>query len=192
MLMLVAGLVIFLGAHSLRIVAEGPRQRWQARLGDNAFKLLYSVVSIVGFVLIVKGYDAARMAPQPLWAPPVGLRHFAALLTVPAFVLLVAPYVPGNSIRSRLRHPMVLGVKLWALAHLIANHTLADVVLFGSFLVWAVFSYRAARRRDAAQGTVYAPGRVGPTVVTVVVGLVAWALFAFWAHGAWIGIRPFG
>jgi uncharacterized membrane protein len=109
-----------------------------------------------------------------------------------AFVLLAAAYVPGNGIKSRLHHPMVLGVKVWALAHLLANHTLADLLLFGGFLVWAVASFRAARQRDRLNGTVYPPGTAARTAIAVVLGLLAWAVFAFWAHGAWIGVRPFG
>jgi hypothetical protein len=119
-------------------------------------------------------------------------RHLASLLTLVAFVLLAAAYVPGNGIKAKLHHPMVLGVKVWALAHLLANHTLADLLLFGGFLVWAVLSFRAARARDRAAGTVYPPGTPARTAIAVVVGLVAWAVFAFWAHGAWIGVRPFG
>ena len=118
-----------------------------------------------------------RVHQQPvlLWTPPVAMRHIAALLTLVSFVLLAAAYVPGNGFKAKLRHPMVLGVKVWALAHLLANGTLADVLLFGGFLVWAVLCFRAAA-----------------TAITVVVGAVAWAVFAFWAHGAWIGVRPFG
>jgi uncharacterized membrane protein len=193
MLLLVLGLVIFLGAHSTRIFAEGWRTGVRERIGENAWKGAYSVVSIIGFVLIVYGYGAARADPVPLWSPPpVWVRHLVSLLTLAAFVLLAAAYVPGNGIKARLHHPMVLGVKVWAFSHLIVNHTLADLLLFGGFLLWAVLSFRAARGRDRAAGTVYPPGRTGMTVVTVVAGLVAWAAFAFWAHGAWIGVRPFG
>ncbi|MCW5609579.1 MAG: NnrU family protein [Rubrivivax sp.] len=192
MTLLILGLVIFLGVHSLRIVSEDLRTRLRARLGEGPFKGLYSVLSIAGFVAIVYGYAQARLDPTLLWATPVWTRHLASLLTLPAFVLLVAAYVPGNAIKARLHHPMVLGVKLWALAHLVANNTLADLLLFGGFLLWAVFSFRAARARDRAGRVAYAPGRAGPTVVAVVVGLAAWAAFAFWAHAAWIGVRPFG
>ena len=192
MTLLILGLVLFLGVHSTRIVAEGWRERFIAQRGANAWKGLYTVVSIAGFALILWGYGQARQQPVVLWASPTWTRHLAALLTVPAFVFLVAAYVPGNAIKARLKHPMVLGVKVWALAHLLANNTLADVLLFGGFLVWAVFSFRAARGRDRALGTVYGPGRVLPTLITVVEGLAAWAFFAFWAHAAWIGVRPFG
>jgi uncharacterized membrane protein len=189
---LVLGLLLFLGVHSIRIVAEPWRTRMRARAGEGTWKGVYSVLSAVGLVLIVWGYGQARQDPVALWAPITGARHLGALLTLVAFVLLAAAYVPGNSIKARLHHPMVLGVKVWALAHLLANHTLADLLLFGGFLLWAVLNFRAARQRDAAAGTVYRPGALVPTLATVVAGIAAWAFFAFWAHGAWFGVRPFG
>jgi uncharacterized membrane protein len=189
---LILGLVIFLGAHSVRIVGEGWRTATRQRIGENAFKGLYSLASLAGFVLLVWGFGQARQQPVLLWTPMVWTRHLAALLMLVSFVLLAAAYVPGNGIKARLHHPMVLGVKTWALAHLLANVTLADTVLFGSFLVWAVLNFRAARARDRAAGTVYAPGSAAMTGVTVVAGVIAWALFAFWAHGVLIGVRPFG
>jgi uncharacterized membrane protein len=189
---LILGLVLFLGVHSVRIVAEDWRTATRARLGENAFKGAYSVLSLLGLVLLIWGYGQARQEPVLLWLPPVWTRHVAALLTIPAFVLLVASQVPGNHIRARLRHPMVLGIKLWAFAHLLSNGMLADVVLFGSFLLWAALSFRAARGRDRASGAVPAPGRLGPTLVVVFGGLIAWVVFAMWAHRVLIGVRPFG
>jgi uncharacterized membrane protein len=189
---LVLGLLIFLGVHSVRIVAEPWRTRMLASRGEAAWKGFYSVLSVLGFALIIWGYGAARQDPVALWTPMLWARHLASLLTLLAFVLLAAAYVPGNGIKSRLHHPMVLGVKVWALAHLLANHTLADLLLFGGFLVWAVASFRAARQRDRLNGTVYPPGTAARTAIAVVLGLLAWAVFAFWAHGAWIGVRPFG
>jgi len=189
---LILGLLIFLGAHSVRIVADPWRGARIAAMGLNGWKGIISVVSLVGFVLIVWGYGVARAAPVPLYAPPVWSRHLAALLTVPAFILLAAAYVPGTRIKRAVGHPMVAGVKTWAFAHLLANGTLADVVLFGSFLVWAIVDYIASRRRDRATGTVYVVGPVSRDVSAVAVGLVAWALFAFWLHGLLIGVRPFG
>lgn len=191
MTLLILGLLIFLGAHSVRIVAEPWRTQMRARLGDNAWKGVFSIVSLLGFVLIVWGYGLARQQPVALWAPMLWARHLASLLTLVSFVLLAAVYVPGNSLKSRLRHPMVLGVKAWALAHLLANHTLADLLLFGSFLVWAALSYRAARQRDRAAGVLGTGGSVAATAITVVLGMAAWAGFALWAHQAWIGVRPF-
>jgi uncharacterized membrane protein len=192
MSLLILGLVLFLGTHSLRIFAEGWRTTTRARLGEGAFKGVYTLLSLAGFVLICYGYGLARQNPVVLWQPPVAMRHVAALLTLVSFILLAASGVPRNSIRAKLRHPMVLGTKVWAFAHLLANGNLADVVLFGAFLVWAVLSFRAARGRDRAQGITYAAGTASGTAITVVVGVALWALFAFWAHGALIGVRPFG
>jgi uncharacterized membrane protein len=189
---LILGLLIFLGVHSVRIFAEAWRVQALARWGEKGWKGLYSLLSLLGFALVVYGFGAARQQPVVLWASPTWTRHLAALLTVPALTLLVAAYVPGNAIKAVLKHPMILGVKVWALAHLIANNTLAELLLFGGFLLWAVFSLRAARQRDRAAKLVYPAGRLGPTLLTVALGLVAWAVFAFWAHGALIGVRPFG
>jgi uncharacterized membrane protein len=192
MTLLVLGLVIFLGIHSARILAEGARGAFIAQRGENAWKGLYSVVSLVGFVLLVWGYGLARQQPVVLWASPTWTRHVAALLTLPAFVMLVAAYVPGNGIKARLHHPMTLGIKTWAFAHLIANNTLADLLLFGGFLAWAVMVFIAARKRDRAAGTVYPPGRADRTVIAVVVGVLGWVAFALWLHTWLIGVRPFG
>jgi uncharacterized membrane protein len=189
---LVLGLVLFLGVHSTRIFADGWRTATMESFGSKEYKLLYSVLSIAGFVLLVWGYGLARQQPVVLWGPPpVWVRHVAALLTLVAFVLVVAAYVPGNEIKAKLRHPMILGVKVWAFAHLVSNNTLADLVLFGSFLVWAVLDFRSARRRDSTLVTVL-DGTRGKTVVTVVVGVVAWAVFAFWAHRVLMGVSPLG
>lgn len=119
------------------------------------------------------------------------MRHVAALLTLISFVLLAAAYVPRNSVKARLHHPMILGVKVWAFAHLLANGTLADLILFGSFLVWAIFSFIAARKRDRAARTQYPAGTMSGTIAVVVVGAAAWVLFAFWLHGRLIGVQPF-
>lgn len=190
MTLLIAGLVVFLGVHSARIFGEGWRTRTLARVGESAWKIAYSLASIAGFLLIIWGYAEARREPVPLWAVPVWARHGAALVTLAAFIMIVAAYVPGNAIKARLRHPMVLGVAVWAVAHLVANHTLADAVLFGAFLAWSVLSYLAARRRDRAARVVYAPGRAGATGATVAIGVVAWMVFAIWGHQALIGVRP--
>ena len=190
--MLVLGLVLFLGAHSVRIFADNARTRAIARLGEMGWKGLYSVVSLIGFGLIIWGFAQARQQPVVLWSPPAMLKHLNSLFTLLAFVLLAAAYVPRNSIRARLHHPMILGVKLWAFGHLLATGKLADIVLFGAFLLWAVLDFRAARQRDRALGTVYAPGTIGGTLIAVVVGVVAWAVFAFWLHAAWIGVAPLG
>jgi uncharacterized membrane protein len=192
MTLLILGLVIFLGVHSTRVFGEGWRSAQLARMGEKGWKGAYSIASLVGFVLLVWGYALARQAPVPLWTPSIGLRHVASLLTVFSFILLAAVYVPRNSVKARIGHPMVAGVKLWALAHLLANHTLADLLLFGGFLVWSVLCFRAARARDRAAGTVRPAGTAAGTALTVVVGVGAWVAFALWLHGPLIGVRPFG
>jgi uncharacterized membrane protein len=192
MTLLILGLVLFLGMHSTRIVADDFRSAQVARLGVNGWKAIYSVISIAGFVLLVYGYGLARESPTVLFVPPPWMRHVTALLTIPAFVLLAAAYVPGTRIKRAVGHPMVAGVKIWAFAHLLSNGTLADVVLFGAFLAWAVFDYVAARRRDRAAGTVYATGPVARDATAIAIGLAAYVVFAFWLHAWWIGVRPFG
>ncbi|MEI6028984.1 MAG: NnrU family protein [Betaproteobacteria bacterium] len=192
MTLLILGLVIFLGVHSTRVFAEGWRTAQLTRLGEKGWKGAYTLASLVGLVLLVWGYGLARQAPVPLWTPVIGLRHLGSLLTVLAFILLAAAYVPRNSVKARVGHPMVAGVKVWALAHLLANHTLADLLLFGGFLVWAVLCFRAARARDRAAGTLYPAGTLQGNLLTVGAGLAAWAVFAMWLHGALIGVRPFG
>lgn len=192
MSLLVLGLILFLGVHSTRIVADGWRGRMLARVGEAPWKGAYSLLSLLGLVLIVWGYGAARHDPVTLWSPPPAMRHLAGLLTLAAFVGIAAAYVPRNAIRARLHHPMLLGVKAWALAHLLANGTLADVLLFGAFLAWAALAFRAARQRDRAQRPAYPPGTPGGTAAAIAVGLAVWALFALWGHAALIGVRPFG
>jgi uncharacterized membrane protein len=192
MTLLIAGLILFLGVHSTRVFANDWRTALIAKRGEGAWKGTYTVLSLAGFVMLVYGYGLARQSPVVLWTPPVAMRHVAALLTLVSFVMLAAAYVPRNSIKAKLRHPMVLGTKVWAFAHLLANGNLADVLLFGAFLVWAVLNFRAARQRDRAQGIVYRAGTASGTAITVAAGVVAWLVFALWLHGLLIGVRPFG
>jgi uncharacterized membrane protein len=189
---LVLGLVLFLGPHAVRIFADGWRTAMRERLGEQAWKGLYSLVSLAGFGLIVWGFGQARLAPVVLWTPPLPMRHIAGLLMLVAFVLLAAAYVPGNAIKARLGHPMVLGTKVWALAHLLANGRLAAMVLFAAFLLWAILDFRSLRQRDRAAGVTRPAGNAMATMLTVVVGAAAWAGFTFWAHRVLIGISPMG
>ena len=188
---LILGLLLFLGVHSTRIVADGWRTDTIARIGEGPWKGLYALLSIGGFALLVWGFGLARQQPVTVWSPPLAMRHVAALLTLAAFILLAATYAPRNAIKARLHHPMVMAVMIWALAHLMANGKLAQMVLFASFLGWAVLSFRAARARDRSTQTSYPSGTASATVITVLVGLLAWAVFAFWAHQVLIGVPPF-
>lgn len=191
MVLLIAGLVLFLGAHSVRIFADEWRTRQLATKGEGTWKGMYSVISIAGIVLIAYGYGAAHTAPIDLWFPPAWTRHPAALLTLVSFILIVATYVPGTHIKAKLKHPMVLGVKVWAFAHLLANGRLADVILFGAFLLWAILNFRAARKRDRAADITYQARGAVRDVIAIIVGVAAWLAFALYLHAALMGVRPF-
>ncbi|CAN5727150.1 NnrU family protein [soil metagenome] len=193
MLVLVIGLIIFLGVHSVRIFAEPWRTATRARVGEGRWKGLYSLVAIVGFVLIVWGFGMSRQQPVVLWQTPYWTRHLSALLTLIAFILITAAYVPRNYLKAAVHDPMILGVKVWAVAHLLTNGNLSEVVLFGAFLLWAVADFGAARRRSRLAGI--ARGNtldytVARTIQTLVIGLVAWAAFAFYLHRWLIGVQP--
>jgi uncharacterized membrane protein len=191
MAILILGLVLFLGAHSVRIYAADWRSTLIGRIGAGRFKLMVAVVSLVGFVLLVWGFGRSRGETIAIWNPPLPLRHVAALFTLVAFVLVAAAYVPANHVKAAIGHPMIAGVKAWALGHLLANGRLNDIVLFGTFLVWAVIDFIASRRRDRAAGTVYPAGRFGRDAIVVVAGVVGWIVFAFYLHYPLIGVRPF-
>lgn len=195
---LILGLVLFLGMHSVAIVAPHMRDRWAAHLGDNAWKGLYSLVSAVGLGLIVWGFGLARENPVLLYSLPGGMRHLAALLLLPVFVLLLAAYLPGR-IQRAAKHPMLLAVKLWALAHLLAQSvtggSLADVLLFGGFLLWAAAD-RVSLKRRALAGVQRAvptlPGSGVNDAIAVVGGLALYGVTVMWAHAWLFGVRPFG
>lgn len=189
---LLIGLAIFLGVHSLRIFADDWRRAQRARLGEGPWYGLVSVVSLVGFALIVWGYGIARSAPMELWSPPAWTRHVTMPLTLVSFVLLAAALVPGNRIKAAVHHPTVLGVKVWAFAHLLSNGRLSDVLLFGAFLAWAVALFAVSRRRDRATGLRHPAGHASRDAVTVGLGVVGWFVFARWLHAWLIGVRPFG
>jgi uncharacterized membrane protein len=184
---LVLGLILFLGIHSISIVAPGWRDRTAARVG-NAWRGIYSLVSIAGFVLIIWGYGIARQSPLLLYTPPPWTRYVTAVLMLPVFPLLLAAYFPGR-IKGALRHPMLLGVIFWSVAHLSTTGTLSNVVLFGSFLAWAVadrISYRWRIQRPIQT----APPTKLNDVVVIVVGLALYFVFVHWLHVRWIGVQP--
>ncbi len=189
---LILGLLLFVGTHSVRIVADGWRTRTRARLGATRWRALYTLLSMLGFALVIWGFAQARQMPVQLWSPPVGLRHPARLLTLLSFVLLAAAYVPGNRIKASLRHPMTAAVLLWALAHLLVAGNLAQVILFGTFLVWAVLVFLAAKKRDGQGGMPSSQGTTGATGISVALGVALWIAFTLWLHGLLIGVRPFG
>ena len=191
MLVLIAGLVVFLGIHSVSIVAPAWRSGTLTRLGEGPWKGLYSIAAAVGLVLVIVGYGWARRSPVVLYTPPAGLRHLALLVMLPVFPLLFAAYLPGR-IKAAAKHPMLLAVKLWAVAHLLANGTLADVLLFGGFLVWAIADRISVKRRSPieAHAVPAAPPRSANDAIAIVGGLAVYVLFLFWAHRWLMGVSP--
>lgn len=185
---LIAGLILFLGVHSLSIVNEPLRNRLSASMGVLPFKGLYSLISLAGLVLIVWGYGAARLDPTVVYVPPSWLKHLSFLLLVPVFPLLFATYLPGK-IKTKLGHPMLVAVKLWALAHLLANGMLHDILLFGSFLAWAVVD-RISMKRRTPRANPTLPATRANDIVAVVGGLAVYVLMVVWAHQWLFGVAP--
>lgn len=189
MALLILGLLVFLGAHAFTM-ARGPRAALIKRFGEGGYKVGYSLVSLVGIVLVSIGFGEYRAAGYiPVWDPPAGLRHLALLLMLPAFVFFAAAYLPGH-IKARLKHPMLAGVKTWALAHLLANGDLGSMLLFGGFLAWGVAARISAKRRVGEVG-VLAPA--APTgwrndALAVAIGVGAYLAFLFWLHPLLIGV----
>ena len=192
MFVMIAGLVLFLGVHSLRIFADDWRAGQIAARGENVWKGVYSAISLTGLVLIVWGYGLARQAPVPVWDPPLWSGHLALMLTAVAFFLAAQNSGPVGPITARLGHPMVLAVKVWAIAHLMANGTLADIILFGSILAWAVADFAAAKRRDRQAGTVRVAGPWRDDLIPGAVGIILWAVFIWGLHEWLIGVSPLG
>jgi uncharacterized membrane protein len=192
MLQLLLGLVLFLGIHSLQSLAPQVRQDGIVRWGALGFKAVYATISLLGLYLLVQGYGQARLDPVVLWTPPRGMQHATILLMWLAMVLLVASYVPGNHIKAKMRHPMTLSVKVWALGHLLSNGNLADVLLFGGFLVWSVLVFRAARKRDRQNLHSAPEGKWLSTALAVVAGTGVWAAFLMGGLHVWlVGVMPF-
>ena len=202
MALLILGLVLFLGAHSTRVFAENWRQATLERLGEKAYKGVYTLVSLVGFGLMMFGFDQVRWDSPVLWSPPVWAKHGAAFLMLVSLVLLACAHAPRNAVKAKLHHPMVLSVKVWALAHLLANPRLADVVLFGAFLLWSVLNFRAARQRDrlaaASLSAGEGSGALEPEVSSAAtwraigIGVVVWAFLLFRGHAWLFGVSPLG
>jgi uncharacterized membrane protein len=187
---LVLGLALFLGTHSIAIAAPGLRDRGVARLGENGWKGVYAALSLAGFVVLVYGFAMARHSPVVLYTPPHFLRHVTFLFMLPVFPLIFAAYLPGR-IKSAMKHPMLAAVKFWAFAHLLSNGTLADVVLFGVFLAWAVLD-RISLKRRAPLAMRVAPARPFNDLIAVLLGLAVYGLFIGWAHRWLIGVSPLG
>ncbi len=190
MQLLITGLIVFLGVHSTAIVAPGIRDSVRARIGDGPWKGLYSIFSLLGLVLICKGFALARLAPVVIYTPASWLRYVAVVVMLPVFPLLLASVLPGR-IRAATRQPLLAGVKFWCLAHLLANGMLADVLLFGSFLAWAVAD-RIALKSRAPRSPRTLPAHPWNDAAVVIFGIALYAVFLSWAHQRLFGVAPLG
>jgi uncharacterized membrane protein len=188
MIWLVAGLVALLGIHSTSILAPHFRARVAARMGELRWKAVYSIASVVALVALAHGCTLARGQPMPVYQPAHWMRHLAFVVMLPVFPLLLAAYLPGR-IKSAVRHPMLVATLLWAVAHLLANGRLADLLLFGGFLVWAVADLVSVSRRQAATAPAAKP-RPANDVIAVIAGLAIYALMVHWGHARLFGIAP--
>jgi len=188
MMYLILGLVLFFGIHCVAIAAPAWRDRMAVKLGEGPWKGLYSLVSIGGFALMIWGYGLTRHDPVTLYTSPFWLRHVTAFLMLPVFPLLFAAYLPGR-IKTATKHPMLAATKLWAFAHLLVNGALGDVLLFGSFLGWAIVD-RISLKHRPARVIPGAPSSKFNDVIAIVLGLVLYVAFIKWLHLRWIGVSP--
>lgn len=198
--MMILGLILFLGGHSIGMFAPDWRMRKIEQVGRNAYRGIYATLALIGITLIVKGHDNALESLTWGWTPPVFTKHISVLLMLFALIMLVSTYVPNNHIKAKLKHPMILSVKVWALAHFIANGEGANVILFGSFLIWAILNFRFARQRDRL--ALEATAKDAPivdlpintsfarTLTCLVLGLVIWVVMVAYLHNLLFGVYP--
>jgi uncharacterized membrane protein len=191
LLVMILGLVLFLGVHTLSTQRE-LRARVIASAGEGGYKIGYALVSLLGFALIVWGFAHYRATGWiDVWHPPTALKHVTVALMLPAVILVVAAYIRGR-IYTALKHPMLTGVKLWAAAHLLANGDLGSIILFGSFLGWAVFDRISLKRRADSGAPPIPVGGPGNDLIAVAVGLIAYLALAFAFHPVVIGVAVVG
>ena len=184
----ILGLFIFLGVHSISIVDNSWRDRMVGKIGEGPWKGLYSLVSISGFILIIWGYGLARSGSIDLYTPQRWLQHLSLILLFPVFPLLVATYFPGR-IKAVVGHPMLVAIKLWAVAHLLSTGALIDVILFGSILIWAVMD-RVSLKQRQTRPVPGAPSTQYNDAVAVILGFVLYLAFIFWLHQLFFGVSP--
>ena len=188
MIQLLIGIILFLGIHSISIFALSFRDRMAAK-SEYGWKAVYSVISLVGLILLIRGYGEARQVATIFYIPPLWLRHVASLLLLPVFILMIAPYFPGK-INQIIKHPQLTAVKLWATAHLLVNGSSADLILFGAFLIWAVADRISVKRRPVRE-VPHVPASGANTIITLILGIALYVIFALWLHEPLIGVRPF-
>ena len=191
MTILILGLILFLGIHSIRIFADPWRTIQTEKMGEQKGKGFCSLLALIGFILIIYGYGQSNPSFM-IWSPPLWTWHITAAVTLVAFILLAAAQVPKNGIKAKVKDPMVLGVKTWALAHLISNGSLVGMILFGSFLVWAILDFKSCRRRRSNSLPIPTDTSLTMTIATYAIGITAWFIFAIYLHQTLFGISPLG
>ncbi|TYL47407.1 NnrU family protein [Marinomonas sp. IMCC 4694] len=194
MLVLVIGLVIFFGVHSIGMFAPKWRERAMAREGSLRWKLRFGMITLIATGFIIMGYMQMRVEPVWLWFPPLWTRHASALMMLVALFFVGSAFIPNSTMKNKMGYPLWIAVKIWALAHLLSNGTLADVMVFGGFLVWAIVGFAVYRRRDRKAGVVYKTSdksSLRPNIVSLVFAMVSWIMIAFHLHLALIGVAPF-
>jgi uncharacterized membrane protein len=191
MLILVMGLVIFFFVHSVRLVAPNWREKSMAIHGEMRWKMRFGMITLIAVGLIVMGYSQARLEPVWLWFPPVWTRHLAGLLVLVALFFVGSALVPNTTMKKKVGYPMIIAIKIWAFAHLISNGSLADVILFGSFLVWSIVSFAVYRRRDRKAGVIRdQEAGVQFDLAAFTFAMVTWFAIAFYLHQTIIGVSP--
>ncbi|CAN7403634.1 NnrU family protein [Pararhizobium sp. LjRoot238] len=191
MTLLILGIVIFLGMHLVRVVAPGLRASVIERQGKGAWMGIYAVISLIGLLLIIYGFGEARAVTGMLYNLPVFLKHISLLLMLLAFICLAAGFLPAGRIAVAVKHPQILSIKIWALAHLLANGETSSVLLFGSFLAWAVILRISLKRRQRVGEKVLPVFRSASNdLLAMAIGVVAYGLFVWKLHEWLIGVPP--
>jgi uncharacterized membrane protein len=199
--LMILGLILFLGTHSLRIYSEPLRSSLIEKFGIGTFKVVYALLSLLGILFIVNGHDEALQIITWGWDPPIFTKHINILFMLIASVMLISAYIPNNHIKGYLKHPMILSVKVWALAHLIANGEGANIILFGSILIWSVLNFRAARKRDRIQMQTHSDSHpmstalnkeysLVSTLICIISGAVIWCIMLGYLHNILFGVYP--
>lgn len=185
MVLLIVGLILFLGIHSVRVFAPDFRENFIANRGEGAWKGLYTAISLIGLVVLIYGFGQARIDNVFFYSSPTWMSHIQLLLMIPAMILFIASQFPAGRIKKAVKNPMLIGVKIWAIGHLLVNGDLASWLVFGSFLVWAVLVVISTKKRGQ---TFPDETSTKADVFSVVIGLGVWAAIVFWLHERFIGV----
>ncbi|MGR0278376.1 NnrU family protein [Marinomonas dokdonensis] len=192
MLTLLLGLVLFFALHSIGLLAPNWRQASMARHGVIRWRVRYSMASLLAIAFIIMGFQEARLAPTWVWFPPQWTRHASALLMLLALFCVGSSFSPNSTLKSKMGYPLLLAVKLWAFAHLLSNGALAEILTFGSFLIWSIVSFAVYRRRDRLAGVTYKTtgSSLVPNFFSLSFAMISWFVIASYLHEMVLGVSP--